>query len=339
MNDATTDRRERLCLLLPAYNEGDNLREVVTEALSVLTGAGYPAAVIVVDDGSTDHTGEVLAALSAVDDRVTAVRFRRNCGKSAALRAGLARADADIVVMMDADGQDDPAAVPALVEALRGGLDLVTGRRAVRQDRAVKRYTSKLYNRTTAALTGVPGHDFNSGLKAMTREVAASLVLYGELHRYIPVLAHWAGFRVGEVDVNHRTRRHGTSKFGGNRFWRGFFDLITVNFLVRYNARPLHLFGAAGVLLGGVGAALLGWMLVLNLAGEKVGSRPALMAGMLLVILAVQILSLGLIAELVVHTRHVQSDALPLRGEARGQRSATDDQPGSGQTRFRTSRS
>ena len=316
MDHVAIEGRQRLCLVLPAYNEADNLREVVTEALSVLAAAGFPATAVVVDDGSTDDTGRVLAALTAADPRIGAVRFRRNRGKSAALRAGLAHADGDVIVLMDADGQDDPAAIPALVGALRGGLDLVTGRRAVRRDRAVKRYTSKLYNRTTAVLTGVPGHDFNSGLKAMTREVAGALVLYGELHRYIPVLAHWAGFRVGEVDVNHRTRRHGASKFGGNRFWRGFFDLITVNFLVRYNARPLHLFGAIGVLLGGVGAALLAWMLALNLAGEKVGSRPALMAGLLLVIVAVQILSLGLIAELVVHARHLQSDGAYTRGDA-----------------------
>jgi len=316
MDHAKLEPPDRLCLVLPAFNEADSLREVVTEALSVLAPSGFDLAVVVVDDGSTDGTGEVLAALTAADSRVSAIRFRRNRGKSAALRAGLARAGADIVVLMDADGQDDPAAIPALLAALGGGLDLVTGRRTIRQDRAVKRYTSRLYNRTTAVLTGVPGHDFNSGLKAMTREVASSLVLYGELHRYIPVLAHWAGFRVGEVDVNHRTRRHGTSKFGGNRFWRGFFDLITVNFLVRYNARPLHLFGAVGVLLGGVGAALLAWMLALNLSGEKVGSRPALMAGMLLVILAVQVLSLGLIAELVVHARHLQGDGGPTRGDA-----------------------
>jgi len=307
---------ERLCLVLPAYNEAENLRDVVTEALGVVAGAGFPAAVIVVDDGSTDGTGDVLAALTAADPRIGALRFRRNRGKSAAVRAGLAHAEGDVIVLMDADGQDDPGAIPSLIAALRGGLDLVTGRRAIRQDRAVKRYTSRLYNRATSLLTGVPGHDFNSGLKAMTREVASSLVLYGELHRYIPVLAHWAGFRVGEVDVHHRTRRHGTSKFGGNRFWRGFFDLITVNFLVRYNARPLHLFGAAGIVLGALGAVLLAWMLALNLAGEKVGSRPALMAGMLLVILAVQVLSLGLIAELVVHARHLQTDSAMRRGDA-----------------------
>ena len=299
---------ERVCLLLPAYNEAPNLGEVVPEALAVLDRAGFDCRAVIVDDGSTDDTSAVVAALRAADPRILSVRLRRNSGKSVALRVGLQHIDGDVVVLMDADGQDDAAAIPDLVNQLRDGLDLVTGRRAQRQDRPVKRYTSKLYNRATSALTGVPGRDFNSGLKAMRREVAESLQLYGDLHRYIPVLAHWSGFRVGELDVAHRARRHGVSKFGGNRFWRGFFDLLTVNFLVRYNARPFHLFGAIGVLIGTVGCGLLGWMLVLKMMGHGIGDRPALLTGILLVIVAVQIVSVGLIAELIVHSRHARSD-------------------------------
>jgi hypothetical protein len=195
-----------------------------------------------------------------------------------------------------------------MIAHLRSGTDLVTGRRADRQDRFIKKHTSRVYNRATALLTGVPGRDFNSGLKVMRKEVADSLDMYGELHRYIPVLAHWSGFRVGEVDVVHRPRLAGKSKFGGNRFWRGFFDLLTVNFLVRYNARPFHLFGAIGLVLGLAGGGLLTWMLVLKIAGEGIGERPALIAGVLLVIVAVQILSVGLLAELIVHSRHARRD-------------------------------
>ena len=158
---------------------------------------------------------------------------------------------------MDADGQDDPDELPRLLAALDGGLDLVTGRRAVRNDRFIKRNTSKLYNGVTAKVTGVPGKDFNSGLKAMRRELADSLEMYGELHRYIPVLAVWNGFRVGEVDVEHHERLHGTSKFGRARFWRGFLDLVTVKFLTTYTARPFHLFGGIGFVIGFIGIGLL----------------------------------------------------------------------------------
>ena len=231
--------------------------------------------------------------------------LRRNSGKSAALDAGLAGVEGEYVVLMDADGQDDPRQIPRLLAALDGdgGLDLVTGRRAVRNDRFVKRTTSRLYNRTTALVTGVDGRDFNSGFKAMRRELATSLGLYGELHRYIPVLAQWRGYRVAEVDVEHQPRRHGESKFGRARFWRGFLDLITVKFLTTYTGRPFHLFGGVGVVMGAVGSVLLGWMLVERILGNQVGTRPALMAGVLLVVVAMQMILLGLLAELSVHLR------------------------------------
>jgi glycosyltransferase involved in cell wall biosynthesis len=317
-----TDRwPERLCLVVPAFNEADNLAEVVPEALEALDAAGLDATVVVVDDGSTDATPQVIEKLCVSDPRIRGLRLRRNRGKSVALNAGLAHADGDVIVLMDADGQDDPAAIPALVEALRQGNDLVTGRRADRKDGLVKRRTSKLYNVVTSRVTGVPGRDFNSGLKAMRREVTVELDLHGELHRYIPVLAHWAGFRVTEVDVAHRPRRYGESKFGGNRFWRGFYDLLTVNFLVRYNARPFHLFGTIGAALGLTGLALLAWMTVVKLSGEPIGNRPAFLAGVFLVIVAVQILSIGLTAELIVHARHARHDAhvVEIVGDGRSQ--------------------
>jgi glycosyltransferase involved in cell wall biosynthesis len=236
---------------------------------------------------------------------VISVRLRRNAGKSAALSAGLARAQGEYVVLMDADGQDDPSQIPRLLAALDAdeSVDLVTGRRAVRHDRFVKRTTSRLYNRATSMVTGVEGRDFNSGFKAMRRDLATGLELYGELHRYIPVLAQWRGFRVAEVDVEHQERRHGSSKFGRARFWRGFLDLITVKFLTTYTGRPFHLFGGLGVLMGAAGSGLLGWMLVEKLLGNPIGTRPALLAGVLLVVVGVQMVLLGLLAELSVHLR------------------------------------
>ena len=202
---------------------------------------------------------------------------------------------------MDADGQDDPREIPRLLEALDASFDLVTGRRATRHDRFVKRHTSRLYNAVTRMVTGVEGRDFNSGFKVMTAEVARNLHLYGELHRYIPVLAAWQGFAVTEVDVNHRERFSGSSKFGLVRFWRGLLDLVTVKFLVQYRTRPFHLFGGLGLVLGAIGSGVLTWMVISKLGGNPIGERPALILGVLLVVVSVQMLSLGLIAELVVN--------------------------------------
>jgi glycosyltransferase involved in cell wall biosynthesis len=246
---------------------------------------------------------------------VRAVRLRRNLGKSAALQIGLREATGERIVLMDADGQDDPAAIPGLLRALDDGLDLVTGRRADRQDRFVKRSTSRLYNAMTARVTGVEGRDFNSGLKAMTHDVAESLELYGELHRYIPVLAAWNGFVVGEVDVNHRPRLHGETKFKKARFWRGFFDLVTVKFLTTYTGRPFHLFGGIGFGLSTIGSGLLAWLLFTKISGHAIGERPALLAGVILLLVGVQLLSVGLLAELIVHFRNTSLRRVQLADE------------------------
>ena len=292
----------QVSVVMPAYNEADNLAELVPETVAALRDAGVTFELVVVDDGSTDGTAELMRQLGG--GPVTSVRLRRNLGKSAALSVGLSRASGEYVVLMDADGQDDPRQIPKLLAALEGDedLDLVTGRRAVRHDRFVKRTTSRVYNRVTSMVTGVPGRDFNSGFKAMRRELATSLELYGELHRYIPVLAQWRGFKVGEIDVDHQPRRHGESKFGRARFWRGFLDLITVKFLTTYTGRPFHLFGGLGVIMGVLGGALLGWMFVERLMGHQIGTRPAL-RGVLLVLVSLQMVLLGLLAELSVHLR------------------------------------
>ena len=292
----------KVSVLLPAYNESENLEPVIEELAGVLERENLGYEIVVVDDGSTDATPEIVAALASRIDHLRQIRLRRNVGKSTALAAAFTDLRGEIVVLMDADGQDDPAGIPTLLQALDGGLDLVTGRRSTRQDRPVKRFTSRLYNATTARVSGVRGRDFNSGFKAMRRPVADSLELYGELHRYIPVLANWYGFRVGEVDVHHRPRLHGESKFGKARYWRGFLDLLTVRFLTSYGSRPLHLFGAVGVALGLIGFGVLAWLLVeQQIEGVGIGTRPALFAGVLMVIVGMQLFTLGLLAQLLVH--------------------------------------
>jgi glycosyltransferase involved in cell wall biosynthesis len=295
--------RIAVTVLMPAYNEAPNLVEVVPRTLHVLRSIAPLYEVVVIDDGSHDGTPDVMAELGKRHPELRLLRLRRNSGKSTALQAGFDHAQGETIVLMDADGQDQPEEIPRLLRALEDGLDLVTGRRVQRHDGFIKRRTSRLYNSATSAVTGVAGDDLNSGLKAMRRSVMTPLVLYGELHRYIPVLAHWNGFRVGEVDVEHAPRLHGRSKFGRARFWRGFLDLVTVKFITTYTGRPFHLFGGIGIAFGLVGAGLLVWMGILKLMGEGIGTRPALLIGILFVVVAVQLMTLGLLAELIVHFR------------------------------------
>ena len=297
-------RSESICALLPAFNEAENLPEVVDELAATLPRHFARWRILIVDDGSTDETNVVVAELQQRYEQLEAIHLRVNRGKSNALRVGFESIREDLVVLLDADGQDDPGEISSLLETLDMGHDLVTGCRSVRMDRFVKRTTSRVYNRATSTLTGVDGQDFNSGFKLMRREVAESINLYGELHRYIPVLAAWLGFRVTEVTVNHRDRLHGVSKFGRSRFWRGMLDLLTVKFLTTYDRRPFHLIGGAGLGVGAVGSGLLLWMLVERLAGHGVGDRPALLAGVTLVVVGVQLVSVGLLAELFLHVHH-----------------------------------
>jgi glycosyltransferase involved in cell wall biosynthesis len=313
---SVTQTLPELSVLIPAFNEVENLASVIPELCDVLHSSAKSFEVIVIDDGSTDGTRGLMHTLSIPELRY--IRFRRNSGKAAALAAGLARAKGEVVAFMDADGQDDPNEIPKLVSALDADVDLVSGRRAVRHDRFVKRWTSRIYNRTTAIVTGITARDMNTGLKVMRRVVAQNLELYGELHRYVPVLAAWSGFRSAEVDIVHRSRISGNSKYGPARFVRGMLDLLTVKFLTTYTGRPLHLFGVIGGVLGVGGASLLAWMTFLRFTGERVGDRPALLVGVLLVVVAVQMISLGLLAELIVSLRRranlepsLEEDALP----------------------------
>lgn len=301
-----------ISVIVPALNEADNLIETIPQAVAVFENLNVDYEVLVVDDGSTDGTPRVMRRLCAEYPHLRSVRLRRNAGKASALSVGFDHAKNDIFVMMDADGQDEPSEIPVLVAKLDEGFDLVTGRRVIRHDRFLKRHTSQLYNATTAWVSGVPGRDFNSGLKVFRREVAESVDLYGELHRYLPVLAAWAGFSVTEVEVEHHPRLHGKTKYGIARFWRGLFDLGTVKFITSYNRRPFHLFGGLGLLSAVIGTALLIWMFIRHVMGLPVGNHPALITGVLFEVVAVQLLSFGLLGELLVYLITTRGHGGPL---------------------------
>lgn len=300
-----------LWVVVPAFNEAESLPVVVPRILEQVRAIDPKGQVLVVDDGSTDATASVVRdVIEAVDEGVRLESLRHNRGKAAALQRGFAVALAEgatEIAMMDADGQDDPAELPRLVARLEDGADLVTGARLVRRDRFVKRTTSRLYNATTGVISGAPGRDFNSGFKLMRAEVAedVSPMLYGEMHRYLTVIAHHSGHRVTEVPVEHHPRIAGRSKYGLARFWRGFADLVTVRFLLAYENRPSHLFSGLGLMSVLLGGLALAYLAGLKLTGEAIGGRPLLVAAVLLVTVGLQLVLFGLLAELVVHARNV----------------------------------
>jgi glycosyltransferase involved in cell wall biosynthesis len=293
-----------LSLVIPVYNEADSLAPLVDEIDEALASYGTPYEIVFVDDGSTDRSFTVLQELAEARDDLCVVKLRRNFGKAAALSHGFAAARGDVIVTMDGDRQDDPAEIASLTAPLSQGYDLVSGWKQRRQDPLNKTLPSKLFNWTVRKASGVPLHDFNCGLKSYKRDVVETISVYGELHRYIPVVASQAGFRVTEVKVNHRRRTAGRSKYGWQRYMRGYLDLLTVMFLGRYQHRPQHLFGGFGTLLIVLGVFVELYLTVDKLVfGNAIGQRPLLLLGALLIIVGVQLLSLGLIGELIANSR------------------------------------
>jgi glycosyltransferase involved in cell wall biosynthesis len=308
-----TGPRPYVSVVVPLYNEVDNVEELYRELTLSLDSLGRPYELVLVDDGSTDGTRKRLLELEGRDPRVRAVLLRRNFGQTAAFSAGFDAAQGAVIVTSDGDLQNDPADIPLLVNRLEAeDLDMVCGWRKERQDSLSRRLPSFFANRIISVATGVHLHDYGCSLKAMRVEVVRGLRLYGEMHRFIPAVASWMGVRLAEVPVNHRPRTRGKSKYGLGRTIRVLLDLFTVKFLLSYGTRPAHLFGKLGLLFGGSGFLILAYLSWLKLfADEAIGGRPLLQLGALLFLTGVILLCFGLLGEIVVRTYH-ESQGKPI---------------------------
>jgi glycosyltransferase involved in cell wall biosynthesis len=293
--------KPELSIIIPVHNEEENVIELYERLCITLLSLEKTYEIIFVDDGSTDDTFQKIRSIK--DCRVRILRFQRNYGKAAALSCGFKKSKGDIVITMDGDLQDDPKEIPRFLEKLQE-YDMVSGWKNNRQDPFSKTLPSKLFNKMTRFITGVKINDFNCGYKGYRKEVVKNISLYGEFHRYIPALVYWKGYSVGEIKVEHHPRIHGKSKYGIERLIKGFFDLITVTFLMLYKKKPLHMFGGIGFVLGFLGILISMYLAVLWLTGTGIGDRPLLMLGILLTVIGAQFVSLGLIGELITNSRN-----------------------------------
>lgn len=297
-----------ISLIIPLYNEEESLPELVEWIERVCTTHNYSREIILIDDGSTDNSWAVIEQLGTTYDSVRGIRFQRNYGKSGALNEGFKAASGDVVITMDADLQDSPDEIPELYRMIiADGYDLVSGWKKKRFDNAItKNLPSKLYNSVTSSVSGIKLHDFNCGLKAYKRKVIKSIEVYGEMHRYIPVLAKWAGFRkIGEKVVQHQARKYGVSKFGWERFINGFLDLLTIQFVSRFGKKPMHFFGTMGSL-----TFLAGFIITLVLVFQKLAdgnnfaltNKPGFFLALIAMVIGTLFFLTGFVAELVVRS-------------------------------------
>jgi len=299
-----------LSVVIPVHNEAPNIDQLYRELHQILSSSGHDYELVFVDDGSNDTTLDQLKKLRVTDSRIKIIRFRRNFGQTAAFAAGFAYASGAVIVTMDGDLQNDPADIPRLIARLEDGYDVVCGWRRPRHDPwLTRRLPSMVANWLISWSTGVRLHDYGCSLKAFRSEVVKALKLYGEMHRFIPVLASELGVRIHETVVNHRPRLWGRSKYGLSRSVRVVLDLITVKFLVSYSTRPLQIFGLLGLLMGGLGLSVTSWLVYVKIFGNQdIGDRPLLLFGILLIFTGVQFGTLGLLAELQARTYRETQD-------------------------------
>ena len=299
--------KQSLSFVIPALNEEESVQQLHSEILDVCAKNGLEFEIVFVDDGSTDETWPRIQQLCANHETTHAIRFRRNFGKAAALRAGAIETKNELIVTMDADLQDDPVEVPQLMEKLNEGFDVVSGWKKVRNDPLGKTFPSKVFNKLVSWVTGVKLQDHNCGFKVYRREVFDEVKLYGEMHRFVPVLAASRGFKIAQIPVNHRAREFGVSKYGLSRLPKGFLDLLTVSFLTGFNNRPQHLLGYVGLIsttlgLAGVVWMAIYWVLRMTLFGDWIPlhQRPVLLYSLGALLLGAQLLCMGFLAELIV---------------------------------------
>lgn len=312
--DPASDPGSLVSVVVPLKNEEATVAELFEKVAGVMSQIGRRFEVVFVDDGSTDRSFEVLKDLHAKNPGVVrVVRFRRNKGKAAALAAGFELSEGRIIITMDADLQDDPAEIPRFLEALAAGADLVTGWKKRRHDPWHKVIPSRVFNFVVSTVAGLRLHDYNCGFKAYRREVVEEIAIYGELHRYIPFLANARGFEVREIPVQHHPRKSGRSKYGLERYMRGFFDLFTVIMLTRFSRKPLHLFGGIGAFLFTIGLLINMWLTWIWFWGASIGQRPLLFLGVLLMVVGVQIFTIGLIGEMINSLRPRDSADRPIK--------------------------
>lgn len=315
----------KLSLVIPVLNEVDSLLELHSQISRAAIDHSLDVDIIFVDDGSRDGSWATIQRLCQTDPRVQGIRFRRNFGKAAALTAGLRAATGDLIMTMDADLQDDPAEIPRFIACLDEGFDVVNGWKQRRLDPWHKVYPSRVFNWLVSRMTGLKLHDHNCGVKLFRSQVAREIRLYGELHRFVPVLAHARGFRVTEISVNHRARQHGYSKYGIRRFTRGFLDLLTVSFLIGYGQRPHHMLGWVGLICFAIGFAGLGYLAVIWVLMHvfsvwqpaPIGGRPLLAYSVASTLLGAQAMTIGLLAELIVYNTGRDSDTFSVAEETR----------------------
>lgn len=303
--------KNKISLVIPLYNEEESLVELHQILKDVLEKMDCSYEIIFVDDGSNDNSWEKIKEIKKENPFVKGIKLRKNYGKSSALDIGFRHSSGDIVITMDADLQDDPHEIPELVSMINSGYDLVSGWKKIRHDPFIKKHTSKFFNLVTSKISGIRLHDFNCGLKAYKKDVIDSIKVYGELHRYIPALAHIQGFKVTEKVVKHHPRKYGKTKFGASRFVKGFFDLLTVLFTTRFIRRPLHLFGTLGLISFILGVGITIYLTIMKfLYGEYLTNRPLFLVGILFIILGVQLFSIGLIGEMITKSLHTEEDIL-----------------------------
>jgi glycosyltransferase involved in cell wall biosynthesis len=303
MPPSTSKYPLEITLVIPVFNEEESLPELARQIDTALDGRSYE--VLLIDDGSSDASWDVIHALHQTNPAYQGIRFQRNYGKSAALAVGFERARGAYVCTLDADLQDDPNELPGMIDRLIHGADLVGGWKKKRHDPLSKTIPSRFFNAVTRKMSGIALHDFNCGLKAYRAEVIKTIRVYGELHRYIPLLAKWEGFgKIEEHVVAHRPRRFGVSKFGLERFLRGFLDLLTVLFQTRYAARPMHFFGSLGIVSFVVGFAIATYLSIDKLVfGAALQNRPLLLMSVLMIITGTQLFLAGLLGEMIIKPR------------------------------------